>query len=114
MRPAALKRLKEITVAKTYTESYNEGKLAKEHNLDDQTILSSTENFGTVSVCSGGVIHINLPHCSLKFMPSDFVKFSDLIGQARLNFDSPPRGAKPHLHVVTSEKENKPSEEPGE
>jgi hypothetical protein len=83
----------------------------KEHDLDDQTILSSAENFGTVSVCSGGVVHINLPHCSLRFMPSDFVKFSDLIGQARLNFNAPARGAKPHLHVISSEKENKPSEE---
>jgi hypothetical protein len=86
----------------------------KEHDLDDQTILSSAENFGTVSVCPGGVVHINLPHCSLKFMPSDFVKFSDLIGQARLNFNAPARGAKPHLHVITSEKENKPSEEPAD
>lgn len=84
----------------------------KEHDLDDQTILSSAENFGTVSVCPGGVVHVNLPHCSLKFMPSDFVKFSDLIGQARLNYNAPARGAKPHLHVISSEKENKPSEEP--
>ncbi|MGO9567511.1 MAG: hypothetical protein ACLP5H_08230 [Desulfomonilaceae bacterium] len=102
----------DITVAKTCAESYNEKKTAKEPDLDDQTILSSEENFGTVSVCPGGVVHINLPHCSLKFMPSDFVKFSDLIGQARLNFNAPPRGAKPHLHVISSEKENKPSEEP--
>ncbi|MGB6066404.1 MAG: hypothetical protein WBG50_16505 [Desulfomonilaceae bacterium] len=79
--------------------------------MDDQTILSSVENFGTVSVCQGGVVHINLPHCSLKFVASDFLKFSDLIGQARLNFDLPPRGTKPHLHVISAEKENKPSEE---
>jgi hypothetical protein len=82
--------------------------------LDDQTILASTENFGTVSVCPGGVVHINLPHCSLKFMPSDFTKFSDLIGQARLNFNTPARGTKPHLHVISSEKENKPPEEPAD
>ncbi len=82
--------------------------------MDDQTILSSSENFGTVSVCPGGVVHINLPHCSLKFTPSDFEKFSELIGQARLNFNAPPRGAKPHLHVISSEKEATVQEEPTE
>jgi hypothetical protein len=103
--------MEEFGVAKTCAESYNEIKMAKEHILDDQTILSSAENFGTVSVCPGGVVHINLPHCSLKFVPSDFEKFSDLIGQARLNFNSPPRGAKTRLHVISSEKETDPSQE---
>jgi hypothetical protein len=60
------------------------------------------------------VVHINLPHCSLKFMPSDFVKFADLIGQARLNFNAPPRGAKPHLHVICSEKETETLQDPAE
>ncbi len=114
MRLFELRCTEEFTVAKTCAESYNQKKTAKEHDLDDQTILSSAENFGTVSVCSGGVIHINLPHCSLKFMPSDFLKFSDLVGQARLNFSAPPRGAKPQLHLISSEKEDMPSEEPAE
>ena len=78
--------------------------------LDDQTIISSEENFGTVAVCPGGVVHINLAHCSLKFVASDFLKFSDLISQARLKFDPPPRGGKPHLHVISAEKESDPSE----
>ena len=72
--------------------------------MDDQTVLASSENFGTVSVCPGGVVHINLPHCSLKFLPSDFVKFSELIAKARLKFDPPLRGdGKPHLQLVSTE-----------
>jgi hypothetical protein len=114
VRPYALGWTTEFSVAKTCAESYNEEKRAKEHVLDDQTILSSAENFGTVSVCPGGIVHINLPHCSLKFAPSDFVKFSELIGQARLNFNAPPRGAKPQLHVISSDKEDRTSGEPAE
>jgi hypothetical protein len=72
--------------------------------VDDQTVLASSENFGTVSVCPGGVVHINLPHCSLKFLPSDFVKFSELIAKARLKFDLPLRGdGKPRLQIVSTE-----------
>lgn len=72
----------------------------------DDTILASEENLGNVTVCPGGVVHINLAHCSLKFLPSDFVKFSKLISKARLNFDSPRRGdGKPRLHVVCNETE---------
>lgn len=72
----------------------------------DDTILASEENLGNVSVCPGGVVHINLTHCSLKFLPSDFLKFSELISKARLNFDSPRRGdGKPRLHVVCNETE---------
>ena len=74
--------------------------------MDDQTVLASTENFGTVSVCPGGVVHINLPHCSLKFLPSDFVKFAELIAKARVKFEQPVRpDGKPRLQLVPSETE---------
>ncbi len=80
--------------------------LIKGKNVDDQTILASSENFGNVTVCPGGIIHVNLPHCSLKFMPSDFVKFTELIGKARINFDSSSQpNTKPRLHLVSSDPE---------
>jgi hypothetical protein len=70
--------------------------------VDDQKILASQEDFGNVSVCPGGVVHVNLVHLSIKLLPSDFVKFCDLISQARRNFDAPPRsGGKPVLQVVS-------------
>jgi hypothetical protein len=76
----------------------------KEQLLDDQTILATSENFGTVSVCHGGVVHINLPHCSLKFLPSDFTKFCELIGNARMKFDAPKRpDGKARLQLVPSD-----------
>ena len=83
--------------------------------MDDQTILASLENFGTVSVCPGGVVHINLPHCSLKFLPDDFTKFCELIANARTKFDIPRRGdGKPHLQIVASDNhENSDSEDEG-
>lgn len=70
--------------------------------MDEHTILASDEDFGTVSVCPGGVVHINLAHCSLKFVPSDFLKFSELIGKARLNLGQRPQlgEAKPRLQIV--------------
>lgn len=72
--------------------------------MDDQTILAVLENFGTVSVCPGGIVHVNLAHCSLKFMPSDFEKFCELVGEARRKFDLPRRvSGRPTLQVVTSE-----------
>jgi len=72
--------------------------------LDDQTILATSENFGTVSVCHGGVVHINLPHCSLKFLPSDFAKFCELIANARMKFDVPKRpDGKARLQLVPSD-----------
>jgi hypothetical protein len=78
----------------------------KGKNVEDHTILANSENFGNVTVCPGGVIHVNLPHCSLKFTPSDFVKFTELMGKARLNFDSSSRtSAKPRLHLVSSDPE---------
>ncbi len=80
--------------------------------MEDQTILANFENFGNVTICPGGVVHVNLSHCSLKFMPSDFVKFTELISKARINFDSPSRqGAKPHLHLVGSHPEHPSSPE---
>ncbi len=71
---------------------------------EDQTILASDENFGNVSMCPGGVVHVNLVHLSLKFLPEDFVRFCELVGKARLNLDQrPPQRGKPHLQVVTSD-----------
>jgi len=78
--------------------------------LDDQTILATVENFGTVSVCPGGIVHINLPHCAVKFLPADFAKFCELIGQARARFDAPKRTlGKPRLQVVGPEPEPDPT-----
>jgi hypothetical protein len=78
--------------------------------VEDQRILASEENFGTVSVCSGGVVHVNLPHCSVKFLPSDFSKFCEMIAKARMNFEPPVRvSGKSRLQVVTSESNDDPS-----
>jgi|GEM_PF-484428 len=92
-------------VAKTCNGLYNVTKPAfKEPYLDDQTILATSEDFGTVSVCPGGVVHVNLAHCSLKFLPSDFLKFSELMAEAQRNFDPPRRlTGRPLLQVVSSE-----------
>jgi hypothetical protein len=76
----------------------------RECHVDEQTILASDENFGNVSVCPGGVVHINLVHLTLKLMPEDFVRFSELIGKARLNLhQKSPARSKPHLQVVASQ-----------
>ncbi len=48
------------------------------------------------------------PHCSLKFTPSDFVKFAELIGKARINFDSPPAKRKAAPSLVASDPEPPP------
>jgi hypothetical protein len=83
--------------------------------LDDHTILAVTDNFGTVSVCPGGVVHVNLPHFTLKFLPSDFLKFSDLVAEARLNFDAPKKSAgKPNLHVVSRDKSDENPKDAGD
>jgi hypothetical protein len=73
--------------------------------LDEQTILASEENFGNVAVCPGGIVHVNLTHCSLKFLPQDFVKFSELVGRAILKYQASPAqtSGKPRLHLVSSE-----------
>ena len=84
--------------------------------MEEHTILAKDETFGTVSVCPGGVVHVNLPHCSLKFLPSDFLKFSDLVGKARLSFDgeTPRADGKPRLQVVSREHEESPEPDPTE
>lgn len=71
---------------------------------EDQTILASDENFGNVAVCPGGVVHVNLVHLSLKFLPEDFVRLSELLSKARLNLEQkpPPRG-KPRLQLVSTD-----------
>jgi hypothetical protein len=80
--------------------------------LDDQTILATIENFGSVTVCPGGVVHVHLPHCSLKFAPGDFSKFCELIGKARLAFEAPRKGsAKPRLQLVSPDTEESSSPE---
>jgi hypothetical protein len=74
--------------------------------LDDQKVLAIIDNFGTVTVCPGGIVHVNMPHVSIKLMPSDFVKFTELIAAARINFDPPQRmSGKARLQLVTPESE---------
>ena len=69
--------------------------------MSDQTILVDDENFGNVIVCPGGVVHINLTHVSLKFLPEDFLKFADLVGKAHRKYEAPLlTGNKPRLHLV--------------
>jgi hypothetical protein len=74
--------------------------------VDDQIILANAENFGTVTVCPGGVVHVHLPHCSLKFMPSDFERFYKLIAQASAKYEAPRPSGKPRLQVVQSTSED--------
>lgn len=72
--------------------------------MDDQKVLSSEDGFGAVTVCPGGVVHVNLPHFTLKFLPEDFDRFSDLIAKARLNRDRPKKvDQRPKLQLVSSE-----------
>jgi hypothetical protein len=72
--------------------------------VDDHTILAEEEGFGAVTVCPGGVVHINMPHITLKFVPADFVKFADLTARARLNFRDGHKisGPKPRLRLAPS------------
>ena len=42
--------------------------------MDDYKILANDDNFGSVSVCAGGIVHVNLTHLTLRLMPSDFEK----------------------------------------
>jgi len=80
--------------------------------VDDQRILASQEDFGNVSVCPGGVVHVNLVHVSLKLVPADFIKLSELISQARRNLDAPPRSpGKPVLQVVSPRLQDDPGGE---
>jgi hypothetical protein len=75
-----------------------------ESTVDEHTLLANDESFGNVSVCPGGVVHVNMPHVTLKFLPEDFVRFAELIGKARLSYEAPKRsGAKPRLQVVSTE-----------
>jgi hypothetical protein len=78
--------------------------------VDEVEILAGLENFGNVSVCPGGIIHINLPHCSLKFTPSDFSRFAELIGQARLKTEARQvtTDGKPQLQIVPSRNYKEP------
>jgi hypothetical protein len=79
--------------------------------VDDQTILATSEQ-GSVTVCPGGIVHVHLPHCSIKLTPADFVKFSELVAKARVNFDSKQRsGAKPRLQLVSTDTERESQSE---
>ncbi len=72
--------------------------------MDEHTILADDENFGNVVVCPGGVVHVNLTHFSLKFVPEEFLKFSELIDKARRKYEAPQLiGSKPRLHLVASD-----------
>lgn len=73
--------------------------------MEDQTILANDPDFGNVTVCPGGVVHVNLVHVSLKFGPSDFVRLCELMAKAHSSFDKRqrPREAKPRLQLVSSE-----------
>ena len=76
--------------------------------MDNHTILADDENMGNVVVCPGGVVHVNLTHYSLKFMPEDFLKFSELIDKARRKFEAPQLpGSKPSLRLVASDDEER-------
>ncbi len=69
--------------------------------VEEHTILATDNDFGTVSLCPGGVVHVTLAHYSLKFVPADFTKLADLIGKARLNLGNRPQltAGKPHLQI---------------
>jgi hypothetical protein len=70
--------------------------------VDDHTVLSNDEHFGNVSACPGGVVHVNLVHLTLKFVPEDFVRFADLIAKARAQLEHQrPARSKPRLQVVS-------------
>ena len=71
--------------------------------MEEHTILAADNDFGTVSVCPGGVIHVTLAHYSLKFLPADFTKLADLIRKARVNLGDRPQltSGKPRLQVVS-------------
>lgn len=72
--------------------------------MDDQSILSSIDGFGAVTTCPGGVVHVNLPHFTLKFLPEDFQRFAELIAKARMNQDRPRKiEQRPRLQVVSTE-----------
>jgi hypothetical protein len=79
--------------------------------LEDQTILANDPDFGNVTVCPGGVVHVNLVHVSLKFGPSDFVRLSDLMAKARNSFENRQRqrNGKPRLQLVSSEEAEEPT-----
>lgn len=102
------------SVAKSVAHPYNEKKDDEEERTLDDQILASEENFGSVTVCPGGVVHVNLAHCSLKLLPADFIRFSELIAQARIKF-GPPRptvGGKPRLQLVSPEDRDDSPEQP--
>lgn len=79
--------------------------------MDDQKILSSDDGFGAVTMCPGGVVHVNLPHVTIKFLPEDFERFSDLIAKARLKHERPKKiEQRPRLQLVCSEPDDEKNE----
>lgn len=90
--------------------------LVRRLRLDEQTILANDPEFGNVTVCPGGLVHVNLVHVSLKFGPSDFVRLCELMGKARLNFEGRqrPKDGKPRLQLVPCETDEEPSTDPKE
>jgi hypothetical protein len=82
--------------------------------VEEHTILATDDDFGTISLCPGGVVHVNLAHYGLKFVPSDFMKLAELVAKARANLGNRPQLAagKPHLQVVP--RDSQQSEPPSE
>ncbi len=81
--------------------------------MDEDKLLAEIENFGNVTICPGGVVHVNLAHLSLKFMPEDFQRFSDLMAKARVKYESKrtrPDG-KPKLQIISNPDEDQSSPE---
>ena len=84
--------------------------------MDEHTILAASDDFGTISICPGGVIHVNLAHYSLKFLPAEFTKLADLMGKARLNLGDRPQltSGKPRLQVVSRDPQDCSAPDPTE
>lgn len=79
--------------------------------MDEDTLLAEIESFGNVTICPGGVVHVNLAHLSLKFMPEDFQRFSDLMAKARVKYESrsPRPDGKPKLQLISNPDEDESS-----
>ena len=78
--------------------------------MDEFSILADEPDFGNISMCPGGIVHVNLAHVSLKMNSSDFKRFADLIGRAnqKLSDQSNRPVGSPRLHVVPPNAETPP------
>jgi hypothetical protein len=66
--------------------------------------LASDDSFGVITICPGGVVHVHLPHVTVKLLPHEFLKLAELAAHAKvaLNAARPP-AEKPHLRLVSQE-----------